>query len=62
MKKLFLILFYVFFWMAAISGVLDVIYCDVTSIWNVLMWNFILLSSLSGALKIRYNTKENNND
>lgn len=62
MKTLFLILCYVFLGMAAVSAVLDVIYCDVTSMWNVLMWNFIFLSSLSGALKIRYNTKENANE
>lgn len=58
MKKLFLILCYVFFVMAGISCILDVIYNDTTSIWYLLMWNFIFLSSLSGALKIRYNTKE----
>lgn len=55
MKKLFLILFYIFFVASAISAVLDVFYCDVTSMWNVLMWNFIILTSISGALKIRYN-------
>ena len=58
MKKLFTILCYVFFWTAAICGVLDVIYCNVTSNWNILMWNFVVLSSLSGALRIRYNTEE----
>lgn len=62
MKILFLILCYVLLGMAAVSAVLDVIYCGATSIWNVVMWNFVLLSSISGALKIRYNTKENNND
>jgi hypothetical protein len=62
MKKLFLILCYVFFWTAAICGVLDAIYCDVTSNWNILMWNFVVLSSLSGALRIRYNTKENKDE
>ena len=62
MKTLFLILCYVFFGLGALCVVLDVIYGDATSIWHGLMWNFIFLSSLSGALKIRYNIKENNND
>ena len=62
MKTLFLILCYAFLGMAAVCAVLDVIYCDATSIWDALMWNFIFLSSLSGALKIRYNTKENDNE
>lgn len=62
MKTLFLILCYAFFGMAAVSAVLDVIYCDATSNWNVLLWNFVVLSSLFGAFRIRYNTKENNND
>jgi hypothetical protein len=55
MKKLFTILCYVFFWTAAICTVLDAIYCDVTLNWNLLMWNSVVLSSLFGALRIRYN-------
>ncbi len=55
MKKLFLILCYIFFVASAISAVLDVLYCDTTSMWNILMWDFIILTSIFGALKIRYN-------
>lgn len=55
MKKLFTILFHIFFVASAIAAVLDVFYCDTTSMWDFLMWNFIVLTSVFGALKIKYN-------
>ena len=55
MKTLFLILCYVFLGLGAICAVLDVLYGDATSMWYCFMWNCVFISSLSGALKIRYN-------